>query len=212
MTSTNITVRIRFSKLKTLRFIGHLDFLRVFQQMIRRAELPVAYSQGFNPHILLSFALPLPLGMESVNDYVDLSLETEMPHEEMMDRLNKSAPDGLIVTGVKLAEGRAAAIAAIADYSFDEDIAQEILDKTLNATEIIVPKKTKSGIKNADIRPDILNLSKDGEKTIFRLSAGSARFLNPLIVAEYLMGSPQSASKLARLELYKATDDGIIPL
>ena len=212
MTSTNITVRIRFSKLKALRFIGHLDFLRVFQQMIRRAELPVAYSQGFNPHILLSFALPLPLGMESVNDYVDLSLETEMPHEEMMDRLNKSAPDGLIVTGVKLAEGRAAAIAAIADYSFDEDIAQEILDKTLNATEIIVPKKTKSGIKNADIRPDILNLSKDGEKTIFRLSAGSARFLNPLIVAEYLMGSPQSASKLARLELYKATDDGIIPL
>jgi len=84
-----------FSKSGPLRFISHLDLLRAFQRIIRRAELPTAYSQGFNPHMLMSFALPLPLGMESAKDYAEIVLSEEMDVREILERLNQSTPEGL---------------------------------------------------------------------------------------------------------------------
>ncbi|MCL2456261.1 MAG: TIGR03936 family radical SAM-associated protein, partial [Defluviitaleaceae bacterium] len=84
-------IRLKFSKTKTLRFIGHLDFLRVFQQTIRRAGLPAAFSQGFNPHLMISFALPLPLGMESLNDYADITLESEASFDDIVKKINDAA-------------------------------------------------------------------------------------------------------------------------
>jgi len=204
-----IKIRLQFSKTDTLRFIGHLDFLRVFQQTIRRAALPVAYSQGFNPHILLSFALPLPLGMESINDYADLTLEKEMPLDEIAAKMNMNAPVGLKISKASPVEnGRAAAITVAADYLFHANIPTDIIAKALASETIVVPKKTKSGIKDTDIRPDILDIWQQDGKTILRLSAGSARFLNPLTVAEFLTSEKPSASNLSRLELYQSDESG----
>jgi len=214
MNKNTINIRIRFSKKGLLRFIGHLDFLRVFQQTIRRAQLPVAYSQGFNPHILLSFALPLPLGMESVNDYADLTLENDMDFCEIMNRLNTPAPTGLAITKAAPMEGQRGAAAAIAaDYALEASVPAEAIENLLKSGELIVPKKTKSGIKNTDIRSDILDIWQDGGLTILRLSAGSARFLNPLTVAELLLGEKPATSQLSRLELYQLDGNGgIVPL
>lgn len=93
-----INKRINFSKTGRLKFIGHLDLLRTFQRAFRRAEVPLAYSQGFNPHPLLSFANPLALGMTSADEYADITLEQEMDNDEIVSRLNAVLPPGLALT------------------------------------------------------------------------------------------------------------------
>ena len=67
-------VRIRFSKTGALVYIGHLDVMRYFQKLFRRSGIPVAYTEGFSPHQILSFSHPLPLGMESAGEYADVEL------------------------------------------------------------------------------------------------------------------------------------------
>jgi len=201
--------RIIFAKYGNLRFIGHLDFLRVFQQTIRRANLPVAYSQGFNPHILISFALPLPLGMSSNFDYVDITLNEECPN--MVELLNNKAPEGLkIHKSSPVTDKGAASVVTVADYRVkiqkDIDVSEKI-NKLMESKEIITTKKTKSGLKNVDIRPDIISISEKNSLIQMRLYAGSARFLNPLTVMGQLLEEP-STVKIERYNMYKPDENG----
>jgi len=206
-------IRLRFSKTDTLRFIGHLDFLKVFTQTIRRSSLPIAYSQGFNPHQIISFALPLPLGMESVHDYADISLTADVPYDEIVEKLNDAAPQGLhILVAYKPTGATAAAATTVADYAFTANVTDEAIKKVLDAESIVIPKKTKSGVKNTDIRSDILDIKKTDSGAILRLSAGSAKFLNPLLVVPLLTDDTPCNSGLSRLELYQNGEDGIISL
>ncbi len=109
-----IRKRIRFAKLGQLKFIGHLDLLRVFQRLYRRAAIPLSYSQGFNPHPLLSFASPLGLGVTSEDEYADIALDAEMDNEEIIVRMNRQAPEGLTVLGCwDMPEGEPAAMAVV---------------------------------------------------------------------------------------------------
>jgi len=197
-------IRLRFSKSGNLKFIGHLDLLKVFQQTIRRTGLPASYSQGFNPHLLLSFALPLPLGMDSLNDYADLILEEEKPNDEIVKTLNDNAPSGLFIKDAYDVKTKAASIVSIADYKLQVDVAEEKIKKIIDSSEIVIPKKTKSGIKDTNIRPDILNIENKNETILMRLSAGSARFLHPMVVAELLIDEKPNPSLICRTELYQA--------
>jgi len=226
-------IRLRFSKTGKLRFIGHLDFLRVFQQTIRRSGLPIAYSQGFNPHQIISFALPLPLGMESINDYVDVTLTTELPPEQVVHCLNVCAPQGLHISAAYKPLGSSAAAATIAaDYvialhNCSMSLLQPAAKKILSSETLVIPKKTKSGVKNTDIRPDIYEIHCDSTvicemscKVNLRLSAGSAKFLNPLVVAELLLNTMHQnfetpshnikpcTSTMSRIELYQSSGKG----
>ena len=210
-----IKLRLCFTKTGPLRYIGHLDFLKVFQQTIRRAGLPVAYSQGFNPHIQLSFALPLPLGMTSANDYADLTLKHEMQEAKLLSNFNANAPDGLVLSSAKPFSGAgAAALATAADYFLFTDIdASKAIDCILSKESIVIPKKTKSGVKDTDIRPDIFHISKEDNHILMRLAAGSGRFLNPLVVAKLLINEDASPSSIIRNELYSQDNDkGLVPL
>ena len=205
-------VRLMFSKSGTLRYIGHLDFLRVFQQTIRRAGLPAAFSQGFNPHLLISFALPLPLGMESVNDYADITLENEVCFTEIVDRLNSVAPDGLLIKRAYNAENKAASVVKRADYYVRlNDKLEGLKDKLseiMGQKEIIVAKKSKKGIRDTDIRVDLFDANISGDDLFLNLSAGSDRFLNPLVVAGLIFDEPCSAIDIRRAELYYENEQG----
>ena len=223
-------IRLRFSKRDGLRFIGHLDFLRVFQQIIRRSGLPIAYSQGFNPHQIISFALPLPLGMESVHDYADITLTAGVPADEIVQSLNDAAPQGLRALAAYPVQGANAAAATVAaDYvialppghcgldpyalnvgadSISARDLQSCIAKILQSETLIIPKKTKSGIKNTDIRPDIFSIETTDAGLKLRLSAGSARFLNPLLVAEQILQTTPCTSTISRVELYQTDGAG----
>jgi len=210
--------RLKFSKTGNLRFIGHLDLLKVFQATIRRSMLPVAYSQGFNPHLHLSFALPVPLGMESVHDYADMTLTEASDH--VVDALNAMVPDGLWIHSAKLITSKAAAaLVQAADYQlsvgslFATDDVKTKISRILAQKECFIMKKTKSGIKNTDIRPDIYDVQYDNGTIWMRLAAGSGRFLNPMIAAELILGQKPSVSDIKRLELYQCTENNqFVPL
>ena len=212
--------RLCFSKKGNLKFIGHLDFLRVFGEMISRSRLPVSYSAGFNPHILLSFALPLPLGFESENDYADLVFDVDLPFEEISASLNGVAPKGLIIKTVRDAKDKCASVVAMADYCVklqdnvpagpgstanvsSWDYIEAAIETALSKESIIIPKKTKSGIKNTDIRQDIISVASTNGEVRMRLSAGSSRFLHPITAAEAIFGCKLSPIGFTRLEMYK---------
>ena len=97
-------VRIKFSKEGPMKFVGHLDTMRYFQKALRRAELPVAFSGGYSPHMIMSFAVPLGVGMESLGDYFDLEMAEDMPTAE--SRSPSGGTDGRGDAYRKCSQGR----------------------------------------------------------------------------------------------------------
>ena len=94
-------IRIKFAKTGVMKFVGHLDVMRYFQKAIRRAELPIAYSEGFSPHMLLSFASPLGVGISSTGEYFDMVLAEDMKTDEIVKRLNATMVEGMEVLSAR---------------------------------------------------------------------------------------------------------------
>jgi radical SAM-linked protein len=86
---------LEFSKIGKMKYVGHLDLLKLFQRAVNRSGLPVAYSQGFNPHQRLSFALPLPLGAEGLAELVEIEWQKQLPADQIIESLNQQTPAGL---------------------------------------------------------------------------------------------------------------------
>lgn len=95
-------IRIKFAKTGVMKFVGHLDVMRYFQKAIRRAELPIAYSEGFSPHMLLSFASPLGVGISSTGEYFDMVLAEDMKTDEIVKRLNATMVEGMEVISARM--------------------------------------------------------------------------------------------------------------
>src|SRR5512146_3064799 len=100
-------IRITFTKQGALRYTGHLDLHRLWERALRRASLPLAYSQGFHPQPKMNMAAALPLGFSSRCEMMDLKFEQDIPLAELPERLNGTLPAGLRVTGVEQVEDRA---------------------------------------------------------------------------------------------------------
>ena len=231
MTNDNIKYRFKFEKFGTIKFIGHLDVVIVFQRALKRADIPIAYSNGFNPHQLISFALPLSLGYTSIGEYGDFQLQTKENPEELKEKINNALPEGLIITElIKLKEGvkntMASVCAASYDIYFDETISPEDIKNNLssfiNQNEILVMKKTKKNFKETDIKPDILgaeDISADGKGVLKVLvNAGSVKNLKPESVAEgfcMFINKEYNRYKTAfrRNEMYmKNSEEKLVPL
>lgn len=93
--------RVKFSKNGPIKYIGHLDVMRYFQKAIRRAQLPIKYSEGFSPHQILSFAFPLSVGYTSSGEYFDMEMTEQVNETEMMEALNSVMNEGILVENVK---------------------------------------------------------------------------------------------------------------
>jgi len=144
-----------------MRFIGHLDFMRFFQKVIRRAGLDIRFSEGISPHMVMSFASPLGVGMTSEGDYVDIELNTPVSTETALRALNEnSVPDVRFTDFIQVEEGKAGkamALVAAADYliGFREGCAPaedwtSDLPAFLEQKEIIVTRRKKKAVKKAD--------------------------------------------------------------
>lgn len=95
-------IKIRFTKGEDIKFISHRDLMRVFQRAIRRADLPMAYSQGFNPHMKISWGQALKLGKTSDNEEATLHIDGWLKPHEVMAKLNKELPQGLEILEANL--------------------------------------------------------------------------------------------------------------
>ena len=112
-------IRIKFTKTGSLRLIGHLDVMRYFQKAFRRAKVDIAYSQGFSPHQILSFAAPLGIGLTSEGDYLDAEFHTTKSSKEMIEIINQCMVEEIQIREFKLLDDNAAnamSSVAAADY------------------------------------------------------------------------------------------------
>ena len=177
-----------------MKFIGHLDIMRYFQKAIRRAEIPIAFTSGYSPHMIMSFANPLGVGLTSDGEYFDLELTESIASKEAVRRLNEQMVDGMeIVSFVQIPDDKKSkgmSIVAGADYlssvkngSLPEDLAEK-LEAFYAQNEICVVKKTKKSEKEVDIRPMIYKLECRDGKIYMRVAAGSVQNLKPELVTE----------------------------
>ena len=113
-------VRIKFRKYGVLRFIGHLDVMRFFQKVMRRADIPIAFTGGFSPHMIMSFASPLGIGLESDGEYLDIELREPIDSGIAVHRMNEVTVEGIEVLSFRqIAEEKkmtGMTILAAADY------------------------------------------------------------------------------------------------
>lgn len=181
--------RIRFSKLGMAKYISHLDLLRCFTRAIMRSGLPVEYSQGFNPHMKITFALPLPVGVTSECEAADISFEDEkVTDSEIAERLNLNLPPDIRVISVGDIISAASSIVC-AEYVItlrsDGKITDAQIKEFFAADEIVVMKKTKKKIEKPINIIDYVRvwetLAEDKNSLTLRLvlDAGGERNLKP---------------------------------
>lgn len=184
--------RIKFIKDNQIKFVPHLDMIRLYQRAIRRANLPIAYSNGFNPHQQMSFAQPLSLGYTSISEYMDIETVNEVNISEFVDKLNNCLPEGTYVCDMRCVRpneknAMASVKAAVYNIYLDKDIENFLIDKFLLEKELIVQKKSKKEIKFVNIRDDIFEIKLlDTNKVYTILAAGSDRNLKPDLFVECL--------------------------
>jgi radical SAM-linked protein len=106
-------LRITFSKTTAMRYIGHLDVYRAWERLVRRAGLPLAYTQGFSPHPRLNLASALPLGLTGQAEVLDIWLEQELPAERVFQALQEAAPPGLLIQQVEAIDERLPVLQAL---------------------------------------------------------------------------------------------------
>ena len=210
-------VRIKFTKNDSVKFLGHLDIMRFFQRAFVRSGVKMVYSEGFNPHQKLSFAQALGVGIASRGEYLDAEIADGQNLEEVKKNLDKACQSGFDILSVKeIPEGAPNAMAAVkyASYSiiFDGEIPD--VNAFMAQENIFTEKKTKSGVKEIDIRPFIHKCALRGDELTLIVSAGAENNIKPDLFLENLMkfeGKEYSRDmvRIARTDLY---GDNFIPL
>ncbi len=186
--------RIKFRKYGALRFIGHLDVMRFFQKVMRRAEIPIAFTGGYSPHMIMSFASPLGIGLSSDGEYFDIELIEPVESEDAVRRMNEACVEGIEVVSIRqIAEEKkmtGMTILAGADYlvSIKEEALpdgwQDQFRIFMEQSEIRIVKQTKRSEKEVDIRPMIWKWEIRGDKIYLQVASGSVQNLKPDLVME----------------------------
>lgn len=191
------TVRITFSKTGRARFISHLDLNRTMTRAVRRADLPIWYTEGFNRHPYLTFASPLSLGYEGEAETMDLRLEQEMDLTELAARLDAVMPEGLHVIKAAWAVRKSGDVDK-AVYRLQLDgCPKEMVTQLLSQSEILVQKRTKKKeLKTIDIKPSLetanvqITETPNGSQMELTLPCNSVQTVNPALIAEALRQNP----------------------
>ena len=170
-----------------MKYISHLDFVRLFHRAVRRTNLQFMFSQGFNPHPVMTVALPLSVGVTADGEYMKVGFDGDYGEDEVKNTINAALPAGYKIIAVKKVEGKEIDLTKLdrAVYTVEAETDGDFdALKFLENEELIVPKKTKSGIKDSDIRPYIYDLKVENSEngvTVFKMTvaAGSAYNLKP---------------------------------
>ena len=178
--------RIQFARKGSLAYVGHLDMMRTFERSIRRSGLPLLHTQGYNPRPMLVFALPLGVGINTTDDYVDVSLSEPVDPEVVISTLRPYLPPDLsVLTAESLPEtvGSIMAIVTTARYAFHAPGIRNAVERLMQQKEFIVDKMSKGQKRSVDIRALILCIENDdGENpdtAEITVCAGSSQNLRP---------------------------------
>ncbi|MDR3085767.1 MAG: TIGR03936 family radical SAM-associated protein [Christensenellaceae bacterium] len=199
-----------FQKRERARWISHLDLQRAMQRALRRSKLPLGYSQGYNPHVNLSFASALSLGLESLCEILDVELAAAGEPEAFMAALNTVLPEGLQILRARLVEDAAPAPMALMRFAeYEAALPQTGLKEAVSALmaseSVLAQKQSKKGVRQVDIRPMLFSLESAEEGAESRLKmlvlCSNADNLRPETVLSAL---DVSAAKIVRTRLLQA--------
>lgn len=194
------SIRIWFDKTGETKYISHLDLMRCFTRAMRRAKIPLWFTEGFNPHPYMQFALPLSLGMESVCESVDLRIEGEMTDEELLSKIRSVMPVGINIKKITKPKHDPKFI-TYGDFYLefkevtDKEKLLKIINEALSANEFIVEKLGKKGrqkvMKQINLKEHIKHYYvKTGENSVIVnliLPAGSTTNINPSLFSDKIM-------------------------
>lgn len=215
-----------------MKYISHLDLMNLFQRAFRRAEIKIAYSQGFSPHPKFSIAHPLSLGIASVAEYMEAELINEIPIDIIKNKLNNTLPTDVEILECRKIENNKKSLAALVEYgeydilfrladNIDISMMEKIIADFQSLEEIIAIKKQikKQTEKRINIKPfiysvDVLSFN-DGQCNLkIVIKNGSNGNLNPELFFESFMyysnlNIDRDLIEITRKELYT---DGFVPL
>ena len=216
-----MNIRMKFKKSGCMKFIGHLDIMRYFQKAIRRADIDIAYSEGFSPHMIMSFAAPLGVGLTSEGEYVDLQVHSCASSKAAVDALNSVMVDGMEVVSFKVLPENvknAMASVAAADYfvNWREGYAPEGWEEKflafLQKEEMLIVKKTKRSEAEVDLKPMLYKAELRDGGIFMQVACGSVNNLKPELVMEAFakdagMELAPFALEVCRVEVYADLGD-----
>ncbi|WP_432664239.1 TIGR03936 family radical SAM-associated protein [Wukongibacter baidiensis] len=194
---------VKFTKQDRMKFLSHLELIKLVERAFRRASVPLKFSQGFNPHPKIAFAAPLAVGVSSEGEYLTVELDEKLDTKEFVDNLNNVLPEGIKFLKAKYIDNKSKSLMSIVEdatyiikcrlkknYSLEE--LNDFIKKFLSRNEISHEKRGKRGkVKTVDIRSlikEIIALSLDGNEIIFKMtvSTGSQGNLKPEIAIQKL--------------------------
>ncbi|MTI68759.1 MAG: DUF2344 domain-containing protein [Firmicutes bacterium] len=219
------TLRVKFKKCNELKYISHLDLMRLFQRAFRRANIPVKYSEGYNPHPKFSFATALAVGVSSDGEYMDVELIKDINPDVFIDKMNQVLPEGIKILKAKYTNSKKSLMALlrwstyVIELNFEsitKEKMQSIIDDILSKEEILITKTKKKRKKvitrEVDIRPNIKDISililKENKAIIkTTLRTGSAGNLKPEVLVEQIKNKENvelidDETKIQRLDLF----------
>jgi len=203
--------RIKYTKQGVIRFISHLDTMRALKRALRRATLPVAYSEGFNPRPKMSMGPALPLGHESVCELADITLTRELPPAVLHQRLEAAMPDGLTLLEADLVAptsprlSRASSICYVIELSEDEDSDNaSFLVREFNNKDTVPVERVRQNKKSVvDVRKfakEVVIIEENGSRFLsFEVSLGERGTCSPAEVTRAVLGISQEEVKCLRV-------------
>jgi len=207
-------VLVRFSKMDMARYISHLDLLRLMQRVLRRAGVPLSYTQGFHPHPKMAFASALGVGIESRSEYMDLILERDIDLNAAMSDMNRVLPAHIRVVGIKEIDPSSKGLMGMvtaASYTLSLPVEEAILGdrcrQILNADTWPVTVVKKEREQEVDIRAGLHRLLVCDGDVVLMADTGSRRNLNPVWFADALWPRQDrkkgETARIVRTDLYK---------
>lgn len=225
---------IKFTKESSIKFISHLDLMRTIQRVIRRAALPMEYSKGFNPHMAMSIAQPLSVGVYSDAEYMDIVLVEELSEEEVINRLNAKTASGIKFLNAKKVvnvEGQkkvpqSMALVDAARFTIkmickDANIVEEKMKALEKESQWTTIKKSKKGEKEVNLKTMIKEMKYwiNNDELIINIvvSSGSREHLSPDLVANYIKNNIPEIEEdafvdIKREEMYVLDKNKYIPI
>ncbi len=223
-------IRIKFRKYGVMKFIGHLDIMRYFQKVMRRADIDICYSEGFSPHQIMSFAAPLGVGITSDGEYLDIEVHSTRSTKDSLEALNAAMVEGVEITEyVKLPDNAktAMSIVAAADYTlsfkegYEAPLSKEAFAEGIDTfftkpAEVLITKQTKKSEKVMDLKQLVYDFhmdEKDGKPAFYlHVCTGSSDNLKPELVVEALykhlgLEYRPEAIQIHRVDVYAALED-----
>jgi radical SAM-linked protein len=213
-----MTIRFVYSVSGVVKFLSHLDLLKLFNRALMRAALPVAYSEGFNPHPKISFGPPRGVGIEGRREYCDLQLKEQIPVDEVCERLNRAMPKGVRVLEGRVLETPAPALMAAinltvyeAEFADDETVLRQLAANiaAFSAADKveIVRHHPRKGDKTIDLKAGVQKLALADNVLTLEIPFSEGGSVKPLEVMTYL--APEGAIyRLARVGLFIQKESG----